>query len=464
MSEIEHLTRRCEREKRARKQAEALLEQKSLDLYKLNQELAQLAADLAEREGLMRSILEAVGDGIFGVDENGCTTFINPVGAKMLGWTPEEIIGCNHHQMVHHTKLDGSPYPAHECPIYSAFKDGKVNYEDGELFWRADGSSFPVEYVSTPLYKHGELKGAVITFSDIAERKAHEKEQNMLEIQLRHAQKLESIGQLAAGIAHEINTPTQFVSDNTRFLHESFEDLGQFIEACNHLLEAAGKAPVSAGQLGKVKELSEEIDLDYLLEEIPKAISQSQDGLKRISKIVRAMKEFSHPGTEEKTPIDINVAIQSTIDVSRNEWKYHANMVTDLDPDLPLVPCIPGEFNQVILNTIVNGAHAIADIAGDSPEEMGTITIRTCWEGDWAKVTISDTGTGIPESVRARIFDPFFTTKEVGKGTGQGLAIVYSAVVDKHSGRLDVESEIGKGTTFTIRLPLYSKTEGQQSG
>jgi len=464
MNEIERLTRRCEREKRARKQAEALLEKKSLDLYELNQELAQLAADLAEREGLMRSILEAVGEGIFGVDDNGSTTFINPVGAKMLGWTPEEIIGRNHHQIAHHTKLDGRPYPAHECPIYSAFKDGEVHREDRELFWRADGSSFPVEYISTPLYKNGELKGAVVSFSDITERKTREKEQNMMEIQLRHAQKLESIGQLAAGIAHEINTPTQFVSDNARFLHESFGDLGQFIEACNQLLQAAGNAPLSAEQLSRVKKLSEEIDLDYLLEEIPKAINQSQDGLKRISKIVRAMKEFSHPGTEEKTPIDINVAIQSTIDVSRNEWKYHANMVTDLDPDLPLVPCIPGEFNQIILNTIVNGAHAIADIAGDNPEKMGSITIRTCREGDWAKVTVSDTGTGIPESIRTRIFDPFFTTKEVGKGTGQGLAIVYSAVVDKHDGRLDVESEIGKGTTFTIRLPLHSKTQGQQSG
>jgi len=459
MSEIERLTRRCEREKRARKQAEALLERKSLDLYELNQELSQLAADLTEREGLMRSILEAVGEGIFGVDENGCTTFINPAGGKILGWTPEEMIGRNHHQMVHHTKLDGSPYPARECPIYSAFNDGEIHHEDGELFWRADGSSFPVEYVSTPLYKNGELKGAVITFSDISKRKVHEKEQNMLEIQLRHAQKLESIGQLAAGIAHEINTPTQFVSDNTRFLHEAFEDLGRFIDACNHLRETAEKKPISAEQLSQVKELTEEIDLDYLLEEVPKAISQSQDGLKRISRIVRAMKEFSHPGTEDTTPIDINVAIQSTIDVSRNEWKYHANMVTDLDPDLPLVPCIPGEFNQVILNTIVNGAHAIADMAGDNSEQMGTITIRTCRQGDWAKITISDTGTGIPESIRARIFDPFFTTKEVGKGTGQGLAIVYSAVVDKHSGRLDVESEIGKGTTFIIRLPLNSGSD-----
>jgi len=458
MDQTERLTQRCDREKRARKQAEVLLEQKSLELYKLNQELGKLAADLAVREGLMRSILEAAGEGIFGVDTDGATTFMNPAASRMLGWNPEDIIGRFHHAVAHHTKPDGSSYPAHECPIYSAFKDGEIHHEDGELFWRTDGTSFPVEYVSTPIFENGELKGAVVTFNDISQRKALEKEQNMMEIQLRHAQKLESIGQLAAGIAHEINTPTQFVSDNARFLQEAFEDIGQLIEAHNHLVETAEKGSVPLEQITKAKELAEEIDLDYLLEEIPKAIGQSMDGLRRISKIVRAMKEFSHPGTEEKSPIDINVAIQSTIDVSRNEWKYHAEMVTDLAPDLPPVPCIPGEFNQVILNAIVNAAHAIADAAGDNPEERGTITLGTCQEGDWAKITISDTGTGIPEKIRAKIFDPFFTTKEVGKGTGQGLAIVYSAVVDKHGGTIDVESEMGKGTTFIIRLPLHPAT------
>ena len=459
MDTEERLTRRYERERQARKQAEALLEQKSLELYELNQELTLLATDLTEREGYTRSILEAAGEGIYGVDLEGLTTFINPAGAKMLGCPPEELLGHSHHEMIHHSRPDGSPYPREECPIYHAFKDGKVHREDGEVFWRKDGSSFPVEYVSTPIIECGEIKGAVVTFSDITERREAEEQQRMMEVQLRQAQKLESIGQLAAGIAHEINTPTQYVSDNTRFLEEAFHDLGQLIEIRSHLIDSAGKNPIPPERFKEAQELAESIDLDYLTEEIPKAIKQSREGLQRISTIVRAMKEFSHPGVEEKTPIDINSAILSTVEVTRNEWKYHAEMVTELDASLPPIPCIPGEFNQVILNTIINAAHAIADVPGGGSAERGTITIRTLRSGDWVEISISDTGTGIPESIRSKIFDPFFTTKEVGKGTGQGLAIVYSVVTDKHGGSVDIESEIGKGTTFNIRLPLVSSAD-----
>jgi len=193
--------------------------------------------------------------------------------------------------------------------------------------------------------------------------------------------------------------------------------------------------------------------LAYLQEEIPQAIDQSLEGLERIAKIVRSMKEFSHPGMDEKTPIDINQAIETTINVSRNEWKYHADIETDLDPGLPNVSCLPGEINQVLLNLIVNAAHAIVNVVGESGDK-GLIRISTRLDGAWAEIRVSDTGTGIPEEIKQRIFDPFFTTKMVGKGTGQGLAIAYSVVVDKHGGVIDLESEEGKGTTFIISLPL----------
>ena len=173
-----------------------------------------------------------------------------------------------------------------------------------------------------------------------------------------------------------------------------------------------------------------------------------------MTKIVQAMKEFSHPGTEEKVETDLNRAIDTTITVARNEWKYVAEMLTDFDPALPPVPCLPGDFNQVILNLIVNASHAIAAVVGEGSQGKGTITVSTRHEGDWVEIRVRDTGTGIPEAIRSKIFDPFFTTKEVGKGTGQGLAIAHSVIVDKFGGTLTYETTVGKGTTFIIRLPL----------
>jgi signal transduction histidine kinase len=202
----------------------------------------------------------------------------------------------------------------------------------------------------------------------------------------------------------------------------------------------------------------ERADADYLALEIPKAIDQTLEGITCVSTLVSAMKEFSHPGTKEKTPLDLNRAIESTITVARNEWKYAADLETDLDPLLPMVSCHPGEFNQVILNLIVNAAHAIGDVSANGGPERGTIKVRTRNRPGYVEIRIQDTGGGIPENVQARVFDPFFTTKEIGKGTGQGLAIARSVVVDKHGGSIDFETEAGTGTTFVIRLPHDAET------
>ncbi len=281
----------------------------------------------------------------------------------------------------------------------------------------------------------------------------------LLERQLVQAQKLESIGQLAAGIAHEINTPAQFVGDNTRFLDESFEGLGKILLLHDELLSRL-KAGIPTEDLIKtIEETQNDVDLDFIREEIPSAIKQSRDGIDRISRIVRSMKEFSHPGTDEKTFVDINRAIENTINVARNEWKYVAEVVTDLDAGLPLVPCFPGEFNQVILNMLINAAHAVAEKFGKGSGAKGVITIATCFHDEFAEIRIQDNGAGIPEKIRSRIFDPFFTTKEVGKGTGQGLAISHSVIVGKHGGAITFESEAGQGTTFVIKLPLGNGLE-----
>lgn len=275
-----------------------------------------------------------------------------------------------------------------------------------------------------------------------------------LKTQLALSQKMESVGQLAAGIAHEINTPTQYVMDNVRFLQDAFRDSYALVKSFRRLLEAARSGSVTAELIAEMDAAVENSDIEYLQEEIPKAIEQSLEGTERVAKIVRAMKEFSHPGTEEKSPVDINRTIESTVTVCRNEWKYVADIKMDLDPSLPQVPCLAGEFNQVILNIIINAAHSIADVVGTGSDAKGTITISTRRSGNHVEICISDTGAGIPEEFRGKIFDPFFTTKGVGKGTGQGLAISHSVIVDKHGGTIEFETEIGKGTKFIIRLPV----------
>jgi len=301
---------------------------------------------------------------------------------------------------------------------------------------------------AAPLYDASQaFAGWEGCITDISILRQTLEERDRLEDNLRQAQKLEAIGQLAAGIAHEINTPTQYVGDNLRFLKESFGELDTLL---TQLVDLGGEP---AGKL------LGEADFDYLKEEIPRALNQSLEGVDRVAKIVRAMKEFSHPA-REKTATDLNRAIQSTITVASNEWKYVAEVEMDLDANLPSVHCSPAEFNQVVLNIVVNAAHAISDVVGDGGKGKGKIRVKTRPEGEWAIIEISDSGAGMPAHVQQRIFEPFFTTKEVGKGTGQGLAIAHNVIVDKHGGTIKVASAPGKGTTFTIRLPIGGmKTE-----
>ncbi len=292
-----------------------------------------------------------------------------------------------------------------------------------------------------------EVSGFLILGTDITERK-------FLQVQLSMAQKMESIGQLAAGIAHEINTPIQFINDNLKFLQDSFQALDGVLTAYGTLREALKAGSVTPELLAATQGVVEDADLDYAMEEIPKALQQSQDGANRVAKIVRAMKEFSHPGVSEKKLTDLHKAIENTVTVARNEWKYVAEVEFAFDPDLPLVSCLAGEMNQVILNMVVNAAHAIRDVLDATKEERGKVTIRTRKVGEWVEIDIVDTGSGMSKAIQEKIFDPFFTTKEVGKGTGQGLAMAYDVVVNKHGGTILVDSDVGQGTTFTIRLPV----------
>ncbi|ATE53940.1 sensor histidine kinase [Actinosynnema pretiosum] len=280
-----------------------------------------------------------------------------------------------------------------------------------------------------------------------------------LERALAQANRLEALGQLAAGVAHEINTPVQFVSDNTSFLAESFGELLTAAIATRALLTAAtaadatGSAP-AAFDLEAAVAVDAALDMDFLTEEVPKAIAESQEGLGRVAGIVRALKDFSHPGAG-RGAVDVNRAIESTAHISRSEWKYEAELDLDLDPELGLVPCYESELKQVVLNLIVNAAHAVSErraTAEHSP--LGRITVSTRRDGDQVTISVADNGTGMDEGTKLRIFEPFFTTKEVGRGTGQGLSLAYNVVVQLHGGRIDVDTHLGEGTVFTLTLPL----------
>lgn len=284
----------------------------------------------------------------------------------------------------------------------------------------------------------------VLHIFDVTDRKA-------LELELRLAQKLEAVGELAAGIAHEINTPIQYVGDTSRFIDNAFAELMPVLDLYAELLVACHEGKVTPELLGKVEEAQETADVDYLRDRIPKACERTVDGVYRVSKIVRALRAFAHPPSLEIVALDINEAIRNTLIVATNEYKYVADVITNLG-ELPAIEANAGDINQVLLNLVVNAAQAIGEAAGESGER-GSIYIRTWHEGEEVLVSIADTGPGIPDEVAGREFEPFFTTKEVGRGTGQGLAISRTIIAERHGGSLTFDSEPGKGTTFLIRLP-----------
>ncbi len=387
-------------------------------------------------------LLATIPSILIGIDGEGRISQWNPAAERTFAVTAKQVVGRPFKEcciLWHMMKMEEA--------VATCLAEAQPLRLDDVFFIHPDGHDGLLEITLTPVTGNdGEAAGCLLLASDITDRRH-------LESQLSQAQKLESIGQLAAGIAHEVNTPTQYVGDNTRFMEEAFGDLTTLLAQFQTLLEAARSGAVPAEVVEATDAAIEEADLDYLNDEIPTAIHQSLEGIERVTAIVAAMKEFSHPGQVEKQPSDLNKQIESTITVSRNEWKYVAELTTDLDPNLPPVPCLAAELNQVFLNIIVNAAHAIRDVVGESGDQ-GQITVTTHGTGPWVEIRISDTGTGIPDHARAKVFDPFFTTKQVGKGTGQGLAIAHSVVVEKHGGTLTFETEMGKGTTFLIRLPV----------
>ena len=385
-------------------------------------------------------------------------TYVSAAVFKLRGFTAEEVVGQSMRQVLTPASAD---LLARQLPVdLAAFAAGdtaartRISEVDQ---WHKDGSTVPTEVVTTLLTDVAGRPDRLLGVSrNITERKRIEKEHSELLIQLQLAQKLEAIGGLAAGIAHEINTPTQFITDNTHFLTNAFGELAQLQEAGRRFRKAAAAQPVLAAALKALAAVEQEIDYAYLQKEIPNALKQNLEGLGRVARIVQSLKEFSHPQNAQRNSTDLNHVISTAITVSRHEWKYVAEVVTDFAQDLPPVPCVVDQFNQVLLNLLVNAAHAIEAAHKAKPDtaQLGKITVRTRQDGDWALVEVEDTGTGIPEKILPHIFEPFFTTKEIGKGTGQGLSIVHTVIVKKHQGTINVTTQPGRGSTFHLRLPL----------
>ena len=286
--------------------------------------------------------------------------------------------------------------------------------------------------------------------------------QKNLQAQLDQAQRLESVGQLAAGVAHEINTPMQYIGDNVRYVSKSLQQLDSLLQCLPALVDEE----ITDEQIAELrKSLTDAPKLKKIrssLKQIPEALEDSIDGVESVSKIVAAMKEFSHPGNEEKSQVCLNHVLESTITVAKNEWKYVAEIETEFESDLPSVAGLPSELNQAFLNIIVNAAHAIGDRVEAGDFQRGVIQLSTSEDSGWVEIKIQDNGGGIPATARERVFEPFFTTKDVGKGTGQGLAIAHSVIVQKHGGKVWFDVEDGVGTTFFIQIPCEVPADGAE--
>jgi two-component system, NtrC family, sensor kinase len=402
-----------------------------------------LEAEVWGRTAKLKTIMDNLRIGVLLVDQELQLVELNQ---QMIRWFPDA--DPSQKRTCYHTFFGPQQQrPCEDCPMVATLQKGETVEITRQIETVQGERDFRI--VTSPIHDTmGNVVAGIALYDDITDK-------IVLEQELRQAQKIEAIGQLAAGIAHEINTPIQYVGDNLVFLKDAFSDISQVLDAYHNLYTTVKAGTAVPEEIIKaVEEAVVTADLEYLTEEIPTTVDQGLEGVHRIEKIVRSMKEFSHPGTDEKTNADINAILESTLTICRNQWKYVAELETDLQADLPLVSCLSGEISQVFLNLIVNAAHAIGDATQNGLKGLGKITITTREKEGGVRIRIGDTGGGVPEAIQDRIFDQFFTTKERGKGTGQGLAIARRVIEDSHAGSISFETEPGKGTTFIIELPL----------
>jgi two-component system, NtrC family, sensor kinase len=413
-----------------------------------SQEMQELYARLREERDRFHAIFESAPIGILRLDASQLVLESNGYGAGMFGYGAHELAGRRLADLLYaseHLAFD------EEWPLITTGESGawsrecRYLHKDGSVVWGFTA-------ITTVRDADGDLGFVLATIRDITQRKR-------LEAELRLSQKLEAVGRLAAGIAHEINTPIQFIGDNQRYFRSAFDDL---MWVCRTYRDALAQTGASPEILAGVAAVEEKADLAFLEREVPTALESSIDGVTRVATIVRAMRAFAHPDSAKPVAADLNGALSSTLTVARNELKYVAEVTTRFE-ELPPVTCYLGDLNQVFLNLFVNAAHAIAEAStgtGERGGQLGTLEVATRVDGEDVVVEVKDSGSGIPSEIRDHVFDPFFTTKGVGKGTGQGLSMA-RAVVDRHNGSLTFDSVVGQGTTFYVRLPIAGPAAAQ---
>lgn len=436
--------------RRLNEELELKVLERTTSLDKSNQDLIAEIAGRKEIEGakrlsdkLFRSIAENSADLVAVVDQTGHRIYNNPTYERLLGYTSEELKQTVSFQQIH---PDDRPLVTQAAQ--KALETGVGQVIEYRM-QRKDGTYLSLESHGSFIHdSNGEIEAFVISARDVSDRRM-----------ALQTEKLSAIGQLAAGVAHELNTPAQYISDNMTFLRDSWSQVDAAIASCltpAHASVGSNAVPSAANASPRLPE-----DWDWLRQEVPKAIAQSLEGIRRMSKILGAMRRFSHTGGGERESVDINDALDATLTVAQNQIKHLADVATDYQSDLPRVECYSDEMNQVFLNLIVNASHAIRDASTHQRRERGRLTIRTRQIENDVQIEIEDNGTGIPLFARARIFDPFFTTKQVGEGTGQGLTICHEIVVHKHHGTIRFDTEIDKGTTFFVRIPIqFHSNEG----
>lgn len=391
-----------------------------------------------------RTLTDNLPIGIVLTSVEGEIINVNPEGLQMMGYSSVEDLA--------HIPIQSFYYDKKDREIFlKKMETGRVR--DLEMkFKKTDGSVIWCSMSSVSQENSPRGRYFITSLLDISRRKQMEEEKSGLLVQLTQTDKLASIGQLAAGIAHEINNPVGYVTSNLNSLEEYLSDIRKFVKMNQTLIKDLNKItlPEALAQMAeKIHEYARDIDLDFLQEDMEELIKDCIDGLDRIKKIVIDLKDFSHPGKKDIEPVDINACIETTLNVAANELKYKTMVHKDLKV-VPLINGIPQQLNQVFLNILVNAAQAI--------EKTGEIRIKTWQENKDVFLSVSDTGCGIePENI-SKIFDPFFTTKEVGKGTGLGMNIAYN-IIQQHGGSIAVESKKGKGTTFTVSLPVPEDTK-----
>ncbi|KPL72543.1 hypothetical protein ADM99_05320 [Leptolinea tardivitalis] len=404
---------------------------------------------LAAEKELLSTTIMSLAEGVIITNNDGMIILFNRSAEIITGYDTQEIINKplndvfrildpNTHQPIQNL--------IENLEINTKFQQQNSGYKTNTLIQKSGERILIVGSIKILKSPEGKSMGHVVVFQDVTERMKAEAQSAL-------SQKMEAIGQMAAGIAHEINTPIQYVGDNLRFLQKTIFRFEEVMNAYQSLELETGHI-IQQAQLDKVEDVKKRTRIEHYLSESTVAVNESLEGVERVRKIVMAMREFSHPSDREKKMADINHGIETTVAISRNEWKYSAELVTNLDPNLPAVFCQIDEINQVILNMIVNAVQAIQEKHPPESGEKGTITISTYKIENQIAIKIQDTGIGIPEDIRKRIFDPFFTTKGVGKGTGQGLSLAHQIIVQKHKGKIYVDSNVGEGTTFTIELPI----------